>query len=182
MENKNNPNKYDKLYFLLSMLLISILAVGMFFFGMFVQNDFHNTSPEVKTQIVYDINDPYSEEKVAIYLKELNVKYIDVAVAQMKLESANGTSDIFRFNNNLFGMKNPKKRATTSLGEKDNHAYYSHWRQSVIDYALWQNFVSNAENLSSESDWIDYIGHMYAEDGKYKLKISKIIAYGRSKK
>jgi flagellum-specific peptidoglycan hydrolase FlgJ len=128
-------------------------------------------SERVYTQIMFDINDSFTEEKVKIYLKELNIKYPDVALAQMKLESANGTSKVFKENNNLFGMKLPKFRPTTALGEKNNHSYYSHWRQSVVDYAIWQSFVMNPENVASEKNWVEYLNRMYAEDGSYGEKI-----------
>jgi flagellum-specific peptidoglycan hydrolase FlgJ len=128
-------------------------------------------SERVYTQIMFDINDSFTEEKVKIYLKELNIKYPEVALAQMKLESANGTSKVFKENNNLFGMKLPKFRPTTALGEKNNHSYYSHWRQSVVDYAIWQSFVMNPENVASEKNWIEYLNRMYAEDGSYGEKI-----------
>lgn len=129
-------------------------------------------SPSVeRIQVVYDINDPFSEQKVLDYLKELHVKYPNIAIAQMKLESANGTSLVFREGNNLFGMKMAEKRPTTALGTRNNHAYYNHWRQSVIDYALWQSFVSNPENISSEEEWLNYVGRMYAEDNSYRKKL-----------
>jgi uncharacterized FlgJ-related protein len=128
-------------------------------------------SERVYTQIMFDINDSFTEEKVKIYLKELNIKYPEVALAQMKLESANGTSKVFKENNNLFGMKLPKFRPTTALGEKNNHSYYSHWRQSVVDYAIWQSFIMNPENVASEKNWIEYLNRMYAEDGSYGEKI-----------
>jgi flagellum-specific peptidoglycan hydrolase FlgJ len=128
-------------------------------------------SERVYTQIMFDINDSFTEEKVKIYLKELNIKYPEVALAQMKLESANGSSKVFKENNNLFGMKLPKFRPTTALGEKNNHSYYSHWRQSVVDYAIWQSFVMNPENVASEKNWVEYLNRMYAEDGSYGEKI-----------
>lgn len=126
------------------------------------------------TQIMFDISDPFTEDKVRVYLKEMNVKFPEVALAQMKLESANGTSKMFRENNNLFGMKLPKVRPTTALGEKNNHSYYSHWRQSVIDYAMWQSFVMDPENIASEEDWVEYLDKIYSEDGSYGRKIMNI--------
>jgi flagellum-specific peptidoglycan hydrolase FlgJ len=68
-------------------------------------------------------------------------------------------------------MKLPKFRPTTALGEKNNHSYYSHWRQSVVDYAIWQSFIMNPENVASEKNWIEYLNRMYAEDGSYGEKI-----------
>ena len=133
-----------------------------------------NRAQKTYTQIMFDISDPFTEDKVKQYLKDLNVKYPEVALAQMKLESANGTSSMFRENNNLFGMKLPKKRPTTALGEKNNHSFYSHWRQSVIDYAMWQAFVMDPENIDTEGDWISYLDKMYSEDGSYGRKITTI--------
>jgi hypothetical protein len=156
-------------------LLIGIVLTGIFVGGIKFRDKYIVTK-EIRTeaQIVFDLNDPFSEQKVRDYLTELRVKYVDIAVAQMKLESANGTSKVFREGNNLFGMREPGKRPTTALGTKNSHAYYSHWRQSVIDYAMFQAYVGNMENLASEEAWLDYIGRMYAECSTYKEAILKI--------
>jgi len=156
---------------LLGGIVIAFISIGFMYYLM---QKVPIKVTETKTQVVYDLNDSYSEQKVMDYLLQLNVKYPKVALAQMKLESANGTSKIFKEGNNLFGMKVPVRRPTTALGEKDNHAYYSHWRQAVIDYALFQAFVSNTENMNSESDWLDYISHTYASDTSYRNKLVHI--------
>ena len=68
-------------------------------------------------------------------------------------------------------MKAAERRPTTALGNRNNHAYYSHWRQSVVDYALWQSFVANSENIYSEEAWINYISKFYSRDNSYKSKL-----------
>src|ERR1700748_1627939 len=73
----------------------------------------------IQVQTMYDLNDNFSREKVRSYLIELHVKYPDVAMAQMDLESAGGTSNISMQNNNIFGMKLATQRPTTALGEKN---------------------------------------------------------------
>ena len=133
----------------------------------------------VKTETIFDLNDPFSESKVKDYLIQLHVKYPDIAIAQMKLESANGTSKVFREGNNLWGMKYAEHRPTTALGIRNNHAYYSHWRQSCIDYAIWQSFVEDPENISSESEWMSYISKYYSEDNSYRNKILVIMNNGK---
>ncbi len=154
-----------------------VLAIGFLvfiFIGLyFISRD--KPKNEVKTQVIYDISDPFSEQKVKDYLIQLHVKYPEVAVAQMELESANGTSNIFKQNNNLFGLKVPQFRPTTSLGTKNNHAYYSHWRQSILDYTLFCTYVMNQENSYSRDAWLDYLGKYYAADNSYKIKLEKII-------
>lgn len=127
-------------------------------------------------QNIFDANDPYTEQKLKQYLIDLHVKYPMVAIAQMKLESNNGSSNIFVQGNNLFGMKRAISRPTTSIGSLGNsdNAIYSHWRQSVLDYALWQSFIENPENISTESNWIDYISRYYSKDDSYKNKLLQI--------
>ena len=164
-------------------IVLIIVATGLvaaISTSIFLNNKIKQSNTQ--SQILYDINDPFSQEKVRIYLKELHVRYIDVAVAQMMLESASGTSKIFREGNNLFGMKYPVRRATTALGERNGHAYYSHWRKSCEDLALFQNFIANPENMDSESAYLDYIGRVYAEDGSYRKKLIKIKNSFRTKK
>ena len=167
LKNQNPGMGWLILYFFAGMLIPGFL------FWLFTTNPIQKT--ETQIQLVYDISDPYSEQKVKDYLLQLHVKFPQVALAQMKLESANGTSKIFKENNNLFGMRNAVRRPTTSLGDKNNHAFYAHWRQSILDYALFQSFVSNTENMDSEESWIQYIGRNYAEDTSYINKLRKII-------
>lgn len=151
-----------------------LLGMSMICFFIWFEGRYPRTIEKTEIQVMYDLNDPYTEEKVKNYLKELHVKYPKIALSQMKLESSNGTSKIFRENNNLFGMKLAVRRPTTALGERNNHAYYSHWRQSCVDYALYQAFVSNTENLASEEAWLDYVGRVYAQDDSYKKKLRVI--------
>lgn len=152
-----------------------VIAICVITFTLNNINNSDKKNSEPVVQVVYDINDPISEEKVRIYLKQLHVRYVDVAIAQMKLESASMTSKVFREGNNLFGMKLAEKRPTTALGVRNNHAYYSHWRQSCIDYALFQAYCMDLDNISSEETWIKFIGRIYAEDLSYHNKIVKMM-------
>lgn len=158
------------IYVLFGTIMIAVLAVIISIISLSVNDS--NPPEKDKITIVYDISDPYSDSKLIEYLKDLHVKYPQIALAQMKLESANGTSEIFKKNNNLFGMKMPETRPTTAMGTHNNHAMYAHWRQSVIDYAMWQAYVMNTENVSTENDWLDYINRFYSEiPGEYKRRI-----------
>lgn len=159
---------------------VALVIIALVLFGFMMNSDKSNNPPREVIQVMFDINDPFSEIKVRKYLNDLNVRYVDVAIAQMKLESATGTSKIFREGNNLFGMKHPRVRPTTSLGVKNNHAYYSHWRQSCVDYALFQAYVMDLDNSISEDAWLDYIGRVYAEDTEYTKKLLKIKNDARS--
>lgn len=59
------------------------------------------------------------------------------AVAVSAFETGNWTSKIFHKNHNLFGMKLPKKRNTTAIGEDYGHAKYRNNEQSIIDFVQY---------------------------------------------
>ena len=50
------------------------------------------------------------------------------------------TSKIFKENNNLYGMKQPVRRATVSLGAKNGYASYATITDSIEDLLLWFDF------------------------------------------
>jgi uncharacterized FlgJ-related protein len=71
-------------------------------------------------------------------VKESGITYPDVAIAQSLWETGYFKSDVFLNNNNLFGMRHPGKRETTSIGKSLNHAKYNNWLDSIADYKLWE--------------------------------------------
>lgn len=113
----------------------------------------------------------FSEQKMISYAKRIGIKYIDVMVAQARLESGNYTSKVFREGRNLFGMKLPERRETTAVGEHRNHAKYTSWVSSVDDYKIWQSNV--LAKVQSKKQYLAYIGKNYAEDPKYLKLIQK---------
>ena len=115
----------------------------------------------------------FSEENLIIYMEHIGIAYPEIALAQAKLETGGFTSKICNENNNLFGMKLPRQRETTAIGEKYNHAEYTSWRQSVMDYKLWQDRIIH--KLRTKKKYLNYISRNYAEDGSYIRKINKII-------
>lgn len=117
---------------------------------------------------------PFSEEEVIELMKELNIKFPHIVLAQAKIESASYSSNIFRYNHNLFGMKEAKQRITTALGTKRNHAYYRDWTQSVIDYGFYQ--ASYLRQIKTEEQYFRYLGNSYAEDPNYLNKIKALSA------
>ena len=117
--------------------------------------------------------DEFTEEKLVDLLRELNVKFPYIVLAQAKVESGNFSSRIFRENHNLFGMKRARVRVNTALGTQHGHAYYDSWRSSVFDYAFYQcRYLSS---ISSESEYFQYLSQSYAEDESYVLKLKDMI-------
>jgi len=55
-------------------------------------------------------------------------------------ETAFWTSNIFKSNNNLFGMKPAKVRANQQHGEYNGYASFNDYDSSIVDMLLWLNY------------------------------------------
>jgi hypothetical protein len=114
----------------------------------------------------------FSEEKLVRKLKELNIRYPHIVLAQAKLESNNYSSRIFIDSHNLFGMKEARMRINTAKGTQYNHAYYGTWQESVLDYAFWM--ATYGSKCKTEQQYYNLLNG-YAEDPNYQAKLKSII-------
>ena len=102
---------------------------------------------------------PFTPENLEKEIIKLNIVYPDVAMAQAKWESAHFKSDVFKENNNVFGMKLALQRDTTAVGKNRGHAKYNNWQDSVKDYKLWQD-SNGMSNLPKET-YINKLSDIY---------------------
>lgn len=116
---------------------------------------------------------PFSPSNMLTTMTEIGIVYPDIVMAQARIETAHFTSKIFRENNNLFGMRLPRQRSTTAIGEQYNHAEYTSWRQSVVDYKLWQDNVLT--KVKSRRAYLRYLHENYAENKQYVKLIKQMI-------
>ena len=117
--------------------------------------------------------DTFSQGALVQMLKDLNVKYPHIVLAQSIVETGHWTSHIFMENHNLFGMKQARRRITTAEGTSRNHAYYNHWRESVYDYAFYQcRYLSK---LDTEEEYFQYLDASYAEADAYVASLKQVI-------
>jgi hypothetical protein len=150
-------------------IIISFLIFSSFGFSTaFKFNDFVEKIPI----IIRENNDSFSEDKLRKEIRHLNLKYEDVLIKQYKLETSSGKSEIFKRNNNLFGMKVATQRPTTAIGENLNHAYYSNWKECVIDMGFWQ--LQNARDIKSEDEYYQLLDGMYSETNNYSTILKSI--------
>lgn len=117
--------------------------------------------------------DTFSKEALVKELKRLNVRFPEIILAQSILETGHFSSRIFVENNNLFGMKEARARSTTAAGTQLGHAFYDNWKQSVMDYALFQNAYMN--RLRKEKSYLKYLEKNYAEAENYDVRLLQII-------
>lgn len=113
----------------------------------------------------------FTENRMIEYANKIGIKYVDVMVAQSRIETGWYSSKIFKEGSNLFGMKLAKRRPTTASGEHRKHAKYDSWIKSVEDYKLWQEMVLS--KVKSKRDYINYIAKYYAENPNYLKLIKK---------
>jgi len=133
-----------------------------------------NMPYEQKVLIVNEFSkSQFSKEAVVEELKRLNVKYPHIVLAQALIESGHFQSNIFRANNNLFGMKEAKQRTTTARGTNLGHAYYDNWKESILDYAIFQS--AYLRDLKTEEQYLSYLGANYAEASNYKVAVQNMV-------
>lgn len=159
-----------KTTFILLILISGISAVA-YYKG--INSGFEKMS-DFEKEIVIKKSDEFSKEKLVQMLKDLNVKFPHIVIAQSMTETGHWKSGIFLENNNLFGMKEAKSRITTAEGTNRNHAMYDHWRESVYDYAFYQ--CRYLGRIKREAEYYQYLGASYAEDLTYVNKIKDMVA------
>lgn len=150
---------------------LTALTSATYYVG--VNHGFANLS-SVEQALIIQRTDEFEKEKLVEMLKDLNVKFPHIVLAQSIQETGHWRSAIFLENHNLFGMKEARARITTAEGTNRSHAYYGHWRESVYDYAFYQcRYLSG---IKSEAEYFNYLGASYAEDTQYVARLKSVIA------
>ena len=113
-------------------------------------------------------------QNVYLAIKQLGIKHPDVVFAQILLESNNLTSKLVSSNNNLMGMRLPKRRETTAIESRFGYAFYTSWYACVSDYLLYQlNVMGN--RVMTKTQYLNLIGRKYAEVKDYKSRIKRVM-------
>jgi uncharacterized FlgJ-related protein len=111
----------------------------------------------------------------------LDIKFPDIVLAQAVLESGNFASKVAKQNNNLFGMRMPKVRETTAIGQRYGYARYYSWKDSVKDYKLWQEALLKKYPNMTRGQYKTYINRIYSTGKNYISKINLIIQKNKNK-
>ena len=119
-------------------------------------------------------NAPFSLENLYNYLTLLKADHKEIIMKQAIHETGHFRSKLFRENNNLFGMKMPRRRVTTAIGSKNGYANYNHWTNSINDYIiLQQKWKEKYDMVFNDGYKVLVLAH-YAEDPIY-IKLLKRI-------
>lgn len=162
--------------------LIACGVVGITIMTAFVEVGF-KVNNKLKTEFKvpkdfysnYDVVGDSTLDDATLYnhLLLMRVSHPKVMFCQAKIESANYTSDLFKRNSNMFGMKKSTNRVTTAGDGRGEYKWYPNWRESVTDYAFWQ-LTHNADKMTQD-EYIKFLGKIYAEDPKYTSKVRELI-------
>ena len=121
------------------------------------------TEPEKKIEL---------SDEILAYILDLRIENSYIVYAQARLESGNFTSEIFKENNNLFGMKVAERRPTTAIGVNRGHAVYRTWKESVLDYALMQ--AAYYRGLD-EQTYLEKMCSVFATDPNYRKRLEEMM-------
>jgi uncharacterized FlgJ-related protein len=115
-----------------------------------------------------EVAEEISHQGLYDQIVESGIKFPEIAFVQAIIESGNFKSRLFKNHNNLFGMRFPGKRQTTSIGRnKKGYARYEDWNDSVTDYYFWQSFFMRKKNVRTREEYLDLLDDVYAEDKSY---------------
>lgn len=122
-------------------------------------------------------NQPINDSIVFEYIVSCKAWYPEVIMAQYRIESGGGTSDIAKKANNLFGMRpvRGERKHYTTQRYGDNYcgyAVYDNWKLSILDKILWEHYIFNGVKPDRET----YISaHAnYAEAPNYIENIKRL--------
>jgi len=120
-----------------------------------------------------EVKDKFHKDKMVKELIRLNVKFPHIVMAQSIIETGHWESKIFKENNNLFGMKEARRRIHTSITTQYNHAYYDSWSESLYDYCFYQSRYLGT--VKTEQEYFNYLSRSYAEAPNYISIIKRVI-------
>jgi uncharacterized FlgJ-related protein len=110
-------------------------------------------------------NSGFTKRKFYEYLKEINIKFPELVFAQAIKESGL-KSPLFKENHNPFGMKEASKRPNMQNGTQGGYAYYDTWKNSIIDYAMYQSYVGLSK-FKTEEEYLLYLTEMNYYDTEH---------------
>lgn len=165
-----------KTYFKLGTYIVGAFVV-LFILGWFTgTNKYIINKITHKTQVTDTLTihgEPFSEEALVELMRNSNIKYPHIVLAQAKLESGSFTSKIFKQNHNMFGMRMPKQRPTTAIGEEDGFAVYRDWVDCLYDYSLYQAYTIQA--VDDEAEYFARLEDKYCTDTGYVNSVKALI-------
>lgn len=135
-----------------------------------------NTIFEKVPVIIRSEAEECNEENVKSYIAKLHLSFPEIVYQQTVLESGHYTSNVFKTMHNLTGMKVSGGRPTLGRNNGNQFAEYDNWKESLVDYALWQ--AAYTRDIKTSKEYYEFLDKIYcARDSggtKYSTKLKQI--------
>lgn len=156
---KNNIMKITALFIVIATVITSLMSLGK----STETKKINEKSFKVEDTLTESIDSSLlTKELLVSYLIKKKIHHPEVAYAIIRQES-NMCSNLFKTNNNLFGMRHPRVRPNKSLGSKKGFAHFESWQHSVEDYKLYVEFVGG--HKMTRAQYLLHIDRSYAHAG-----------------
>jgi hypothetical protein len=152
-------------------LIGGYLVLLFFVFGGVPLLKYAETEHEIK--IIMADRNKFTQEKLIEAIKGLNFPFPYIVMAQAIHETNMFQSALFLENNNLFGSKCATHRITLTKLSNNSYAYFTTWKESVYDYALYS--ATYLSKIQTEEEYYDYLSQNYAEDPQYVNKLKQLV-------
>ncbi len=153
-----------------------LLMVGSFFIGRYTSGTLTKYEKEYIHINWEKERNAINKEKLAKELKESGIKFPHIIMAQAIIESGNFKSELYKSNNNLFGMTIPGSRNTTNIAVDGKYAKYNTWQRCVLDMAYLQQYNLKGIRLGNDEDYFIYLKNSnYAEAPNYIAALKNVI-------
>jgi uncharacterized FlgJ-related protein len=116
----------------------------------------------------------FNWDNVCYWADYYQIKHSEIVKGQILLETNYLTSEVSRYNHNLFGMKLPNnKNGRKCIGIYKSHAIYNNYIESIEDYKIWQD-----RYYKYDEDYYKFLRRIgYAKDEKYIHKLKYIVKH-----
>lgn len=146
--------------------LLGVMVIGSVAFCIPREKEIQIVHGEVEITIARDT----TEQDVFTLIDKYPFKFPDIVKAQARLESSNFKSEVFKHNNNPFGMKMPGQRITTAKHVNLKHASYASLEEAIVDRLLYES--KYMYNLNREQ-YYSFLDRLYAEGDNYSKKLKE---------
>lgn len=158
--------KWSILLRIFGSLLFAFLFIGSLY--VIIKIAFHVEPKKEKVvqkqEITKEVYVQRLKDSIYTEILTLRLEHPEIVYQQAMHETGDLTSSLFKTNKNLFGMKASGNRATTSNIVVNGYKWYPNWRESLLDYALFQ--MSYYRGLERD-EYYSKLGRSYAEDENY---------------
>jgi uncharacterized FlgJ-related protein len=125
----------------------------------------------VPTEVIV-FKETKTEEEIFEMVDRMPFKYKDIVKAQILIETGHFKDEVFKHNNNLFGMRLAKQRLTLATGDNLKHAVFETVEESLYDRLIYEAMYLNKLN---REQYFSFLDRLYAEGEGYSTRLKQII-------